>query len=145
MQDSNQLHAVCQDTYPPCVYMNPISHNIVQLVHEFNRLSKALKVCYTFDAGPNACLILPKSVVPEFMGLVKHYFPSDSTEYVQGIPITEKRPSQPLLDDVIMEVQPKNTLRYIISTEIGGGPKVVAGNCVEDSTHLLNVDGLPKK
>ena len=103
------------------------------------------KAGYTFDAGPNACLILPKSVVPEFMGLVKHYFPSDSKDYVQGIPISEKEPSQPFLDDVIMEVQPKNTLRYIISTEIGGGPKVVAGNYVEDPTHLLNADGLPKQ
>ena len=44
MQDSNQLHAVCLDTYPPCVYMNTISHNIVQLVHEFNRVSKSTKV-----------------------------------------------------------------------------------------------------
>ena len=46
MQDSNQLHAVCLDTYPPCVYMNTISHNIVQLVHEFNRVSKSTKVLY---------------------------------------------------------------------------------------------------
>ena len=122
MQDSNQLHAVCLDTYPPCVYMNTISHNIVQLVHEFNRVSKSTKVlyftyynidillhsqvymkffeillfqaCYTFDAGPNACLVLPKSNVPEFLGYVKHYFPSDSSEYIKGKSIELKEVSK---------------------------------------------------
>ena len=38
LKESNQLHAVCQDTYPPITppYMNPTSHRIVQLVTEYN-------------------------------------------------------------------------------------------------------------
>ena len=38
-QDSNQLHAVCQDTYPPITppYMNDTSHGIVKLITEYNK------------------------------------------------------------------------------------------------------------
>ena len=38
LKESNQLHAVCQDTYPPITppYMNSTSHRIVQLVTEYN-------------------------------------------------------------------------------------------------------------
>ena len=36
MADSNQLHAVCLDTFPPCVYMNDTSHAISNLVHSYN-------------------------------------------------------------------------------------------------------------
>ncbi len=78
---SLQLHAVCLDTTPPCVYMNDVSHSAQDLVHAINqRAGKKVvncgnydfslsfpalsfyinfqKVCYTFDAGPNACLFL---------------------------------------------------------------------------------------
>ena len=36
MQDSNQFHAVCADTYPPIYYMNDVSRKIVNLVHKIN-------------------------------------------------------------------------------------------------------------
>lgn len=44
MQDSNQFHAICLDTYPPCVYMNDISHAIVDLVHAYNTIKRSNKV-----------------------------------------------------------------------------------------------------
>lgn len=44
MKDSNQFHAVCLDTYPPCVYMNDVSHSIVKFVHEYNRVCNEVKV-----------------------------------------------------------------------------------------------------
>lgn len=37
IQESNQFHAVCLDTYPPCVYMNDISHTIADLMHQINQ------------------------------------------------------------------------------------------------------------
>jgi diphosphomevalonate decarboxylase len=40
MKDSNQFHAICLDTFPPILppYMNAVSHNIVRLVTEYNKL-----------------------------------------------------------------------------------------------------------
>ncbi len=37
MRDSNQLHACCLDTFPPCVYMNETSHAVVALIHALNQ------------------------------------------------------------------------------------------------------------
>lgn len=44
MKDSNQFHATCLDTYPPCVYMNDTSHAISELVHAYNDASGEAKV-----------------------------------------------------------------------------------------------------
>ena len=49
-----------------------------------------------------------------------------------------------MIDEMVVEVRPKDTLRYIISTDIGHGPKIVAGNTIELPEHLLNADGLPQ-
>lgn len=47
MKDSNQFHAVCLDTYPPCVYMNDVSHSVVSVIHKYNNASGAIKVCHS--------------------------------------------------------------------------------------------------
>lgn len=44
MKDSNQMHAVCLDTYPPCTYMNDISHSIADLIHLYNDAVNDTKV-----------------------------------------------------------------------------------------------------
>lgn len=44
MKDSNQFHAVCLDTYPPCIYMNNISYNIINLIHSYNDAVNDVKV-----------------------------------------------------------------------------------------------------
>eukprot|EP01105_Mastigella_eilhardi_P017640 TRINITY_DN4061_c0_g1_i3.p1 TRINITY_DN4061_c0_g1~~TRINITY_DN4061_c0_g1_i3.p1 ORF type:complete len:393 (+),score=45.50 TRINITY_DN4061_c0_g1_i3:23-1180(+) len=36
MKDSNQMHAVCLDTYPPLFYMNDTSRTIVDIVSQLN-------------------------------------------------------------------------------------------------------------
>lgn len=90
MRDSNQFHAVCLDTYPPCVYMNDISHAIVDLVHQYNTACGENRVAYTFDAGPNACLYLLAKDVPKIISLVNKVFPSNNVhdvEYIKGIPV----------------------------------------------------------
>jgi diphosphomevalonate decarboxylase len=44
MKDSNQMHAVCLETYPPCIYMNDTSHLIVDLIHSYNAANNKAKV-----------------------------------------------------------------------------------------------------
>lgn len=44
MRDSNQFHAVCLDTYPPCVYLNQVSHDIISFVHDYNEAVGQIKV-----------------------------------------------------------------------------------------------------
>lgn len=56
MQDSNQFHATCLDTYPPIFYMNDVSKTIIRLVHVINTHYQCVKAAYTFDAGPNAVI-----------------------------------------------------------------------------------------
>ena len=44
MKDSNDMHGACLSAYPPCIYMNDISHLIVELVHLYNSISDRTKV-----------------------------------------------------------------------------------------------------
>lgn len=81
MQDSNQFHAICQDTYPPIRYMNDISWSIVRLVHKFNEFYGHERLAYTFDAGPNACIYLLDDVVDEFLTLIHQLYPSPRSQY----------------------------------------------------------------
>ncbi len=90
MKDSNQFHAICLDTYPPVVYMNDVSHEIVNYVHQFNKNEGETKIAYTFDAGANACLYLLEKNVKKVLAFVNHVFPNDNqknVEYLRGIPV----------------------------------------------------------
>ena len=166
MKDSDNLHAVCLDTYPPCVYMNDVSHAAVSLVHKINevcggrgRNDKKIIVCYTFDAGPNACLFLKEEHVPLVAGLIQHFFPPltgeipNSTESTGGSGIGDEgtylrgERVNPLHPDPIMLKKFKGvlpatpaSLKYVIHTAIGNGPDILS----EDGCHLLDRDtGFP--
>lgn len=40
IKDSNAFHAVCLDTYPPILYMNPTSKFVIDSVHMLNDVLK---------------------------------------------------------------------------------------------------------
>ncbi|XP_055845397.1 diphosphomevalonate decarboxylase [Episyrphus balteatus] len=136
MKDSNQFHAIALDTFPPCIYMNDVSHAISDFVHALNEAAGATKVAYTFDAGPNACLYLLKEDVPQVFRAIQSSFPSDSQgdEYLKGLPIKEEA------DSLLKNSTPygENLLKYVIHTKVGTGPKMLSK---EDS--LIGSDGLP--
>lgn len=145
MRDSNQFHAICLDTYPPCVYMNDTSHAIVNFIHQYNESRGDVKVAYTFDAGPNACLYLLEEEVANVLSLLNKVFPSDNSEnseYVKGIPIDlqKARPASELYNREIVPVG-NNLLKYIIHTKAGEGPQKLLDP--EDS--LVDDAGMPKK
>jgi len=138
MKSSNQLHAVCLDTYPPIMYLSDTSKSIIRLVHQFNDFHKQTLLGYTFDAGPNACLVAEERNVQEVLGLIHQYYPSTSPTFVRGLQYKEKELSPAAVQFIKMEPQPDG-LKYIIHTKVGDGPKVV----MDQSLQLLGGCGLP--
>lgn len=86
MTDSNQLHAICLDTYPPLLYLNEQSHKVIEVVHGLNsklgsflasecpELAKAKRyLAYSFDAGPNAFIFTIADYLPYIWAMFKHF------------------------------------------------------------------------
>ncbi|KAK9300898.1 hypothetical protein QLX08_006600 [Tetragonisca angustula] len=136
IKDSNQMHAVCLDAYPPVVYMNDVSHTIINFVHAYNEAVNEVKVAYTFDAGPNATLYLLEESVPEFMGVLDHFFPPgiNLEQYRKGLTFKEVINSQELFNKINTTRQAPGSLKYIIYTKVGNGPKYLE----DPNDHLLN-------
>ena len=168
MRDSDNFHAICLDTFPPCVYMNDVSHAAVGLIHKINEVYGGLEsndgskmlACYTFDAGPNACIFLREEHVSLVASFLEHFFPpstgaviklsestgttglGDEAGYIRGERVEPTQPSTEMLKkfEGITPLAP-GSLKYIIHTSIGNGPNTLP----EDGPHLLDiVTGLPK-
>nr|XP_016942081.1 diphosphomevalonate decarboxylase [Drosophila suzukii] len=145
MKDSNQFHAIALDTYPPCVYMNDVSHRIVSFVHDYNEIMGGYHAAYTFDAGPNACLYVLEENVPQLLDAVQKVFPSDSIDgdtYLRGLSVPKVDNSHKLdpaqrnkIDS--LDVIAKNAFRYIIHTKVGEGPRELSAE------NSLLINGLP--
>lgn len=56
MKDSNELHAVCMDSYPPILYLNDESIKITNEVMKINQ--DEFVAFYSFDAGPNPFIFM---------------------------------------------------------------------------------------
>jgi len=138
MKDSNQFHAVCQDTYPPCVYLNQASHAVSSLVHQVNRESGGLIATYTFDAGPNACIFLMEKDVPRLLGLLQHLFCGDAAEdFIRGEPATPQHPQEGEVSALPVDRIPGG-LKYVLVTRAGAGPEHLGAE-----HHLMDAQGTP--
>ncbi|KAL3181082.1 hypothetical protein MRX96_037138 [Rhipicephalus microplus] len=138
MKESNQLHAVCLDSYPPIRYMTSASWDVVNLVHRYNQFCGTNKLAYSFDAGPNACLFLLEESLPEVLALVEYAFPtSRKADFFQGRPAVIGKMSQELLEYMAINPQ-QDAIKFAIVTHIGHGPEPV------DEAHLLDIHGYPK-
>ena len=82
MQDSNQFHACCLDTYPPIFYLNDVSKQVIAFVHAYNEFYGEIKLAYTFDAGANAVLFMLNENVKEVMSCLLTFFPPSCASYV---------------------------------------------------------------
>jgi diphosphomevalonate decarboxylase len=65
MRDSNNMHATMLDTWPPILYLNDVSKQIIYAVHEYNESVGEIRAGYSFDAGPNAHIFTVEKYVPE--------------------------------------------------------------------------------
>lgn len=72
MRDSNNMHATMLDTWPPIMYMNDISKEIIYRINELNESQKNKCIAgYTFDAGPNAHIITTDENKKEVLEMLK--------------------------------------------------------------------------
>jgi diphosphomevalonate decarboxylase len=146
MRDSDDFHAVCAATQPPIYYMNDISRRVVRVIHEYNMLSGHKKCAYTFDAGPNACLYLPRANVVEVLALIQtHFPPSDVSGYFRGDQNVLQEAIQYRLPPHLQRLQKSDAtndaLKYIIHTKIGPGPQVLSA----PTEHLVDpLTGSPR-
>lgn len=139
IKDSNQFHAICQDTYPPCVYMNAASHAVCSLIHQLNSYHGKLVACYTFDAGPNACVFLMEEFVPQVAGLVRHFLGGGNQDFLRGEDLDAEEPDSKLLDILNVE-KLDGGIKYLIHTSPGEGPEELTN----PHDHLLDSAGQPK-
>ena len=75
MRDSDQMHAVCLDSYPPLVYLRDASHAVMALVAALNKACGRTVAGYTFDAGPNPVLFALAPDLPLLLAALKRFFP----------------------------------------------------------------------
>uniref|UniRef100_A0A7S3B010 Mvd1 C-terminal domain-containing protein n=1 Tax=Haptolina ericina TaxID=156174 RepID=A0A7S3B010_9EUKA len=146
MQDSNQFHATCLDTHPPIFYLNDVSRSVIQFVHAFNTACGEVRLGYTFDAGPNAVLLVLKQHTAQALAAVLHYFPPEvgsEASYVnrEQMRVEAGRTGMPvgLADDFPMDPQP-GTIKYVYHTDIGPGASVLPS-----AESLADSDGMPLK
>lgn len=158
MQDSNQFHACCLDTYPPIFYMNDVSKRIIGFVHKLNESAGRTVAAYTFDAGPNAVLYARKADMPLILALVLRSFPGPAAaasgsgdESKTGEPAT-KYVNDAALEEAAAAVEvseafswsgtvPCSGVKYIYHTTVGDGPRTYG---LEESL-IDPSSGLPKR
>ncbi|XP_063829393.1 diphosphomevalonate decarboxylase [Ostrinia nubilalis] len=139
MKDSNQFHAICLDSYPPFAYMTATSLKIIDFVHKYNEICGEPRVAYTFDAGPNACLYLLEEEVSKVLGLIQYLFPTTiSDSFIKGLDTKATPASEEVLQNLSLQPEAKDSVKYVIYTKVGDGPTEVT-----DGSSLLNDAGWP--
>ncbi len=71
MRDSNNMHALMLDTWPPIIYLNQTSLEIIGEIQNLNQSMGKLVAAYTFDAGPNAHIITTKEHEKEIRNILE--------------------------------------------------------------------------
>lgn len=137
MQDSNQFHAVCLDTYPPIFYMNDTSRAVVRLVELMNREAGEVVAGYTYDAGPNTVIYYLAQNEERVLSFVRAAVDPDiqgsadlaSTLSSSSSPQTVQEDTIPA---VLREVIRAGISRVIL-TRIGGGPEKTEESLLSDT------------
>jgi diphosphomevalonate decarboxylase len=158
MQDSNQFHACCLDTYPPVFYMNEVSRRVITLVHKLNESSGRVVCGYTFDAGPNAVIFCLEKDAATALALLLSHFPLDNGSVESSSAVSTFTVSEAFtclrheaessgaaqveklgLSCVADEKQP-GLVRHVYYTSVGDGPRVLP-----EKDSLALPDGSPKE
>lgn len=130
MQDSNQFHATCLDTYPPIFYMTDTSRDIVRILTRYNAYHESPRAAYTFDAGPNAVVYTTAAHLAEVTALLLHFFPPAIGQAMSDY-LNKPTPLDVTLDSSLLQacggsLTPQaGTVKYFYQTQPGPGPQVL--------------------
>jgi diphosphomevalonate decarboxylase len=129
MQDSNQFHATCLDTFPPIFYLNDVSKQIVHVVHRYNDSAGRVQAAYTFDAGPNAVVFVERAHVQELLSLLLHCFPP-ADRSASGVKTTLPLRVHPAIPDVLANKDTRlphttGAVQMYYVSGVGSGAKVL--------------------
>lgn len=83
MQDSNQFHATCLDTFPPIFYLNDLSRQIIALAHRFNAHHGHTKVL-AGHSGPVGLSVCCGAMVPHPVPVSPHIPPQVAYTFDAG-------------------------------------------------------------
>merc|ERR1712183_23457 len=95
-------------------YMNHTSHTVSSLVHQINDHFGEKVACYTFDAGPNACIFLLEKYVGLVASLLQHFFSDGNGDFLRGNAL-ELESKKELLEALDVTTIPGG-LKYVIHT-----------------------------
>jgi len=144
MQDSNQFHATCLDTYPPIFYLTDGSRSVIQMCHALNDAFGKVIVGYTFDAGPNAVLLTTKAHASQVLAAVLKYFPPPPETAATFVNKPELRAAakavklpESLAESFKLAPQ-SGTIKYVYATGIGPGAMELP-----ESASLADERGMP--
>jgi len=149
MQDSNQFHATCLDTYPPIFYLNDVSRSIIRIVTAYNAFCNEIRAAYTFDAGPNAVLYCLEPHAVEVGALMYHYYPApaaaaassyiNNAAYAAQLQAFQLDPALLAACDKTGRTPAAGDVKMMYYTQQGPGPQVVTDVCNLDPATGLNV------
>lgn len=71
MRESNEIHSIMFESYPPIRYINDKGFEVMEIVHEINK--NEIKVAYSFDAGTNPFIFVLKKDIEEVLKNFKDY------------------------------------------------------------------------
>lgn len=130
MQDSNQFHATCLDTYPPIFYLDDVSRQIIRMVNIYNEYHNEIRACYTFDAGPNGVLYVLEAHLVELTALALHCFPPPNgkvNQYLNNADLAKKAMAYSV-DTTLSNKCPQGQMGDVnkfYATQVGPGPQTL--------------------
>ncbi|KAH6585013.1 hypothetical protein BASA60_000708 [Batrachochytrium salamandrivorans] len=120
--------------------------------------SSGYRAAYTYDAGPNAVLYLPRAHLVEVIGIINHFFPPPMAVAQAGagsslhsdyygraasfLPEVDSAKVSALAAQIGFLPYEAGSLQRIISTHVGDGPRLLSRG-YDASVSLLNAEGIP--
>ena len=127
MQESNDLHKICNETIPTINYLTSDSENIKTIINYYNSINKSNKAAYTFDAGPNAFIFTLFHNVAELVSILTYYYPIPLSAYRFNSDYLLKQCLSYRITDKFKHIPNMNEINkpfsYLLQSPVGQGPK----------------------